>query len=89
MGLCLQMYANTTATTNYRPISHFGQREQHITAMDTTRDLGTSLLQRSLPLLAPVGGVTVVDTDSPFIWSQLVIFGAEVDEVDGEKNTLH
>lgn len=84
------MYANTTATTNYRPISHFGQREQHITAMDTTRDLGTSSLQRSLPLLAPLGGVTVVDTDYPFTWwSQLVIFGAGVDEVDGEKNTLH
>lgn len=89
-SLFLQMYAKTTATTNYRPISHFGRRAQHVTAIDRTRDLDTSLLEWFLPLLAPLGAVTFVDADSRFTWlSWLVIFGAGVDEVDAEKNTHH
>lgn len=55
------MYAKTTATTDYRPVSHLGQREQRVTAIGATRDLGTSLLELPLPLLAPWGGVTFVD----------------------------
>lgn len=65
--LLLQMCAKTTATTNYRPISHFGGREEHVRVIGVSRDVGSFLQSLPLPLLAPFDGVT-------FCWNWFPVY---------------
>lgn len=85
-SLFLWTCAKTASTTNYRPISHFGGREEHVRVIDITRvralpavtasaSPGPTRWCRISLVLIPVYLSVLIDT----IWGQS-------DEVDTQKN---